>query len=347
MLHLERKRTERSGNPFLLMLLHIDGLAGAKGADEIIKRISRALSSSTRETDKKGWAYRESAIGIIFTEINIADSKAIERKINAGLQAELGMKLAAKIRISCHVFPEEYDARHPSRSLDLRLYPDRSKRKPLKRISRSIKRAVDIAGSIAALIVFSPVFLIVPVLIKLSSKGPVFFRQERVGRFGKVFTFLKFRSMYANNDPSIHKEYIKKLIREQKGREGEDESCGKSRVYKIKDDPRVTPVGRFLRKTSLDEFPQFINVLRGDMSLVGPRPPIPYEFENYDIWHRRRVLEVRPGITGLWQVTGRSTTTFDEMVRMDLEYIQKWSLWLDMKLLARTPWVVLTGKGAY
>src|SRR6266704_7217606 len=117
-------------------------------------------------------------------------------------------------------------------------------------------------------------------------------------------------------------------------------------VYKITEDPRVTRVGRFLRKTSLDELPQFLNVLRGEMSLVGPRPPIPYELEVYDIWHRRRVLEAKPGITGLWQVNGRSRLKFDDMVRLDLQYAKKWSLWLDIKILLQTPWAVLFGDGA-
>ncbi len=118
-------------------------------------------------------------------------------------------------------------------------------------------------------------------------------------------------------------------------------------VYKITNDPRITPLGRFLRKTSLDELPQFINVLKGEMSLVGPRPPIPYELENYDAWHRHRLLGKKPGITGLWQVKGRSKTTFDSMVRLDLQYIREWSLWLDVKLLLQTPLAVLRGKGAY
>ncbi|HLX45879.1 MAG TPA: sugar transferase, partial [Bryobacteraceae bacterium] len=118
-------------------------------------------------------------------------------------------------------------------------------------------------------------------------------------------------------------------------------------VYKITNDPRITTVGRFLRKTSLDELPQFLNVLRGDMSLVGPRPPIPYEVECYDIWHKRRLLAVKPGITGLWQVRGRSKTSFDEMVRLDLKYGETWSLWLDVKILLETPRAVFTGDGAY
>jgi lipopolysaccharide/colanic/teichoic acid biosynthesis glycosyltransferase len=150
--------------------------------------------------------------------------------------------------------------------------------------------------------------------------------------------------MSVDNDPGIHQEYIKNFIREKKSyTSGPEEPL----IFKIKDDPRVTPLGRILRKTSLDELPQFLNVLKGEMSLVGPRPPIPYELENYDVWHRRRIMEVKPGITGLWQIEGRSSTTFDEMVRLDLKYAKEWSLWLDIKILLKTPRVVLVGKGAY
>jgi lipopolysaccharide/colanic/teichoic acid biosynthesis glycosyltransferase len=183
--------------------------------------------------------------------------------------------------------------------------------------------------------------LIIAMAVKLNSKGPVLFKQERMGKNGRVFTFLKFRSMYIDNDQRHHQDYIKKYISEG---ENAADSPG---VYKLSNDPRVTPVGGFLRKTSLDELPQFFNVLMGDMSLVGPRPPIPYECELYDIWHRCRLLSVKPGITGLWQVTGRSSTTFDDMVRLDLKYINNWSLWLDVKLIVLTPWVILTGKGGY
>jgi lipopolysaccharide/colanic/teichoic acid biosynthesis glycosyltransferase len=149
--------------------------------------------------------------------------------------------------------------------------------------------------------------------------------------------------MYFRNDPKIHQDFVRQLI------SGKDESKrdASGSVYKIKDDPRITPVGRFLRKTSLDELPQFLNVLTGEMSLVGPRPPIPYEVEAYDIWHRRRFLEAKPGITGLWQVEGRSRTKFDEMVRLDLRYAKIWSPWLDIKILLRTPGAVFRGDGAY
>jgi lipopolysaccharide/colanic/teichoic acid biosynthesis glycosyltransferase len=147
------------------------------------------------------------------------------------------------------------------------------------------------------------------------------------------------------NDPGIHKEYVKRFISGKL--EGEPARKGQHAVYKIKDDPRLTRIGKFLRKTSLDELPQLVNVLKGEMSLVGPRPPIPYELENYDIWHRRRVLEAKPGITGLWQVNGRSSTSFDDMVRLDLRYARGWSPWLDIKILLQTPRAVLSGEDAY
>jgi len=195
-----------------------------------------------------------------------------------------------------------------------------------------------------ALVLFSPLLAVIAVMVKLTSKGPVLFKQERLGQFGKTFTFLKFRSMYANNDHKIHQEFMQRLI--SGACDGNDE--GESRpVYKMKNDPRVTRVGRFLRRTSLDELPQFINVLSGAMSLVGPRPPLAYEYEEYDIWHRRRVLEIKPGITGLWQVKGRSRVRFDDMVRLDLQYARGWSLWLDIPILLKTPRAVVFGDGAY
>jgi lipopolysaccharide/colanic/teichoic acid biosynthesis glycosyltransferase len=173
----------------------------------------------------------------------------------------------------------------------------------------------------------------------------VLFRQERVGQHGRRFMFMKFRSMYYTNDHTIHKEYVRRLIAGAKDPHAEH---GQTReVYKLTNDPRITPFGRFLRKTSIDEIPQFLNVLSGSMSLVGPRPPIPYEFEAYEMWHRQRLVAVKPGITGQWQVGGRSRTTFDEMVRMDLKYCSSWSVWGDLKILSQTPRAVLSGVGAY
>ena len=210
-------------------------------------------------------------------------------------------------------------------------------------MSLGVKRLMDIAGSLAALLLSLPLFIAITITIKLTSRGPVLFRQVRLGQYGKRFTFLKFRSMCANNDPTIHREYVKQFIA---GANGCAQIAGTQTCYKLTADPRITPVGRFLRKTSLDEIPQFLNVLLGDMSLVGPRPPILYEAGCYHTWHKARLLAAKPGITGLWQVAGRSSVKFDDMVRLDLRYAQSWSLWLDLKILLQTPLAVLAMSGA-
>jgi lipopolysaccharide/colanic/teichoic acid biosynthesis glycosyltransferase len=214
-----------------------------------------------------------------------------------------------------------------------------------RELQLKVKRLMDIAGSLVGILLFAPFMGIIAVLVKLTSHGPVLFRQERLGLFGKPFTFMKFRSMRADCDSSLHKDYVTKLIT---GKTDDiNRGTDQEPLYKITDDPRVTPLGSFLRKSSLDELPQFFNVLKGDMSLVGPRPPIKYECVHYKRWHFRRILEVKPGITGLWQVRGRSSTTFDEMVRLDLTYVRTWNLRLDMKILLKTFWAVISTKGGY
>ena len=200
------------------------------------------------------------------------------------------------------------------------------------------KRLMDIVFSAAAMVVFSPVLLVLGILVKLDSPGPVFFVQERVGLNGRTFRMIKFRSMRANADPAIHKQFLEQMI--EKGKDHHELDAGGKAVYKIVNDPRITRLGRFIRKTSLDELPQLFNVLRGDMSLVGPRPPIQYEVDAYKDWHMKR-LYIRPGITGLWQVSGRNRLSFDQMVQLDIAYIEQWSLWTDVKILVRTVPVVL------
>jgi len=349
MLCLERKRAERSRKRFVLMVLDAGQALQTDRREELLSKIVSALSSSIRETDISGWYRDPSAIGVIFTELNGADSESVLRaiwaKVVVGLRNNLDLEQVNGIHISFHVFPEDWDKQSPGRPADFRLYPDLTEQDGSKKLSRFVKRTIDIVGSLLALIVLSPLFAVISLLIKLTSEGPILFRQKRLGQYGAEFTFLKFRSMYSESDPSIHQDYVSRFISGKADLAGPEET--QHGVYKITEDPRVTPIGKFIRRTSLDELPQFLNVLQGEMSLVGPRPPIPYEFDAYDVWHRRRVLEVKPGITGLWQVSGRSKTTFDGMVRLDLRYARTWSLWLDIRILLQTPLAVLSGEGAY
>jgi exopolysaccharide biosynthesis polyprenyl glycosylphosphotransferase len=344
-LYQERKRRERSRRSMYLMLIDVMRIPETEqGA--VVRAISLRLASLTRETDIKGWYSEGQVIGVIFTEVNSFDKEAILNKVKKEFENSLPPDQMKIIDFSIHEFPREQDIDRCELPKNQVLYPEVKKKYAAKGGPFLVKRIIDIVGSLAGLILFSPLFVMITVLIKATSRGPVLFRQQRVGLYGKKFIFLKFRTMYVGNDSRVHEEYIKKLISGKIGAESGDGSSQKP-VYKITNDKRVTPVGELLRKTSLDELPQFINVLFGDMSLVGPRPPIPYEVQNYDIWHRCRVVEVKPGITGLWQVMGRSTTSFDEMVRLDIKYSREWSVWLDLKILAMTPWAVLKGKGAY
>lgn len=346
MLSLERKRAERLTNSFLLMIVNIEDIRDTSLKFELARSVSEALSLSMRDTDVKGWYKHGNAVGAIFIDTGAADVGVIRQKFMERLVARVGACLALlkDVTITFYVYPERGNGGgDKERVFDAELYPDLQCKDSSSKRRHFFKRLIDVAGGLCALILFLPFFIVIPVLIKLTSTGPVLFRQKRVGTFGKPFMFLKFRTMHHNNDPRIHSDYIKELIRGQKAYSAGHGGC----TYKIKDDPRITSLGRFLRKSSLDELPQFINVLKGEMSLVGPRPPIPYEIENYEIWHLRRLLEVKPGITGLWQVSGRSRTTFNEMVRLDLKYINECSLWLDVKLLLQTPWVIIAGKGAH
>ena len=348
LLYMERKRAERSLKPFLLMLLDVGNLFRDKGENKYIKKIANMLSSCKRETDVAGWYKYDSIIGVIFTEIGEIKEEFIRRKICDNLGNVLNTGQIKKIKITFHVFPEKGGKSKPvERKPDLILSPEKTKLRYCKKTSVYIKRFFDVVASVTGIILLSPFFLMIPLLIKFSSEGPVLFRQKRVGQYAKDFTFLKFRTMRVNNDDSIHKKYVADLIRNNNGGRGAQENGDKKKTYKIKNDPRVTPVGNFLRKSSMDEIPQLFNVLKGDMSLVGPRPPIPYEIENYNVWHKRRIRRVKPGITGIWQTNGRSSTTFDEMVRMDIKYMREWTLLLDIKILLKTPFVVLKGKGAY
>jgi lipopolysaccharide/colanic/teichoic acid biosynthesis glycosyltransferase len=349
MISIERKRTERSRKPFLLMLLDTGNHQNSKKSGKALDKFLSAMLASIRETDVTGWYKNQGTIGVLFTELAIDDKNSILStiltKVSTTLQSNLTFEQFNQISVSFHFFPDDWDDDISGPANNPTLYPDLSSRESSRWFLNATKRMVDIVGSIIALIICMPLFLIIALAIKASSKGPVFFRQQRVGRCGKSFTFLKFRSMHVNNDPSVHKRYVTTFIAGQAERN--PSSRNGSGAYKLTNDDRITRVGNLLRTKSLDELPQFLNVLRGDMSLVGPRPAIPYEVAAYQTWHRHRVLEVKPGITGIWQVNGRNRVKFDDMVRLDLRYAKAWSPWLDIKILMRTPRAVLMGDGAY
>lgn len=247
--------------------------------------------------------------------------------------------------VHVHVIPDLFALSFPSATLDgFGGIPVIDLGQPgIHGVSRASKRAFDLVATVLLLVLLSPLLLAVSVLIKLESKGPVIYRQVRIGEGGHPFTMFKFRSMRAGADPAAHRAHVARLI-EQNLRPDQlgAESNGS---LKMDNDPRITRVGRVIRKFSIDELPQFINVLRGEMSVVGPRPPLPYEVELYQPWHRRR-LETPPGVTGLWQVKGRNQVSFDEMVRIDLYYAEHRSFWLDLRIVLMTPLAAISGKGA-
>ena len=345
---LERKRSERSGDPFVLVHLDVRALCGETGQLDPVLRDSvfSLLLCTFRETDIIGWYQEDKAAAVILTELGEVTRDRVRavvgNKVRHCLDCRLPGEYASRILTSVHYFPEDNLGELTTEVRDV-LYPDLGSGRAARKSAAILKRVLDVAGSLALLLVLLPVFLVIAALVKWTSRGTVFFRQERMGQYGRTFQFLKFRSMYTNADSSIHEAYIQDFIKN--GKSTSSDADGRP-VFKIVQDSRVTPIGRLLRKASLDELPQFLNVLKGEMSLVGPRPPIPYELRQYDIWHRRRILEVKPGITGLWQVHGRSRTTFDEMVRMDLHYARNWSLGMDLKLLLLTPLAVFRGDGA-
>ena len=347
MISLERKRSERTQRPFVLLLMDTGRNLPTEKNGRILLDILSALQAATRETDVMGWYESNAVVGVMFTEITLDNNlilSTILSRISDVLRDRLTTEQFSQIKFSFHLFPEEWDSQNPDRPSNPILYPDLHQRNGTNRASRGIKRMMDITGSLILLALLSPIFFLIAAAIKLTSRGPVLFRQQRIGEHGTPFTFLKFRSMYINNDASQHKEYVRQLIA---GRAAKHPTNGNGDgIFKLTNDPRITPVGNFLRRTSLDELPQFVNVLRGEMSLVGPRPPVPYEVEAYATWHRRRLLEAKPGITGLWQVEGRSRVGFDDMVRLDLRYARHSSPWLDLKILWQTPKAVIAGDGA-
>jgi exopolysaccharide biosynthesis polyprenyl glycosylphosphotransferase len=326
----ECRRSDRFEQPFALVLLTLD--EGSE-QEQFWNQVIAALAETAFDTDIVGWFRQGSTLGLI-RPLPLAAHHDSDSAIAAKVRRDLAVHLGEELN-RCSVRCELYS---PITAPAPLLEPPPP---PRYRVRNAAKRLLDIVGSAALLLVFSPVFLLVTALVKLTSRGPVLFPQERIGANGQPFTMMKFRTMHVNADPRIHQQYVENFI------QSKDAPASNERVFKIVNDPRITPLGHILRRSSLDELPQFWNVLKGEMSLVGPRPPLPYEVARYKSWHRRRVFEAKPGLTGLWQVTGRSRTTFDEMVRLDLRYARNYSVWTDLKIIMATPKAMISGKGAH
>jgi lipopolysaccharide/colanic/teichoic acid biosynthesis glycosyltransferase len=344
-LEREKRRSDRSKAPLSLVLFQID--LDARRTVAFLEDLHRV----TRQTDVVGHVGND-LIALLCPDTDATGIRSALRKIEASAQGHAVRTTAVVThpnilfdRISSGELtgePAKSDANVEAILLSHAFVYERLER---NRLGYALKRVIDVVGALAGMVLLSPLMLLAGLAVRLTSRGPIIFRQTRLGQGGKPFTFYKFRSMVAGGDDRIHRAYVADFI---SGKIDPRESSAETaaRFYKLRSDPRITAVGRFIRKTSIDELPQLWNVFKGDMSLVGPRPPVPYEASRYQAWHLHRLLSAKPGITGLWQVEGRSKVSFDEMVRMDLRYIRDCSLNLDLRILAKTVKVVLRCEGA-
>ena len=273
---------------------------------------------------------------VIVTDPSVSGNLLFDVMMNVGRRRRVEFRIAPSL---FNYLPRKTEIDQIGALPMIRLF-----REPLSSSARILKRASDIIIAALALMLLAPAWVVIALVIKLDSRGAVLYKQERVGMDGRVFLCYKFRTMRSDSDESLHRElYRKNIAGLAEANVGDD----RRPIYgKLREDPRITRAGRNLRRLSLDELPQLLNVLRGEMSIVGPRPPIPYEVEAYEVWHRKR-LDMKPGLTGLWQVSGRNRLSFEEMVRLDLFYIENWSLLLDLKIILRTLPVMLRGDNAY
>ena len=326
----EMRRSERSATALSLMLYRRS--SGALHDVLHMDRLLEKLHSSKRETDILGHVGTDS-IAVLCPDTDEHGTKGFIRKLGV-LASDAAFSVVAA------TYPDDLFESLANGTATLPAFQPFlvSDATTSARGTYAMKRSMDIAGSLIAICLLWPLMLVVAAVIAFTSRGPIVFKQTRLGKGGVPFTFYKFRSMTVNGDDGIHREFVANHIK--------GEPTDATPEYKLKSDPRVTSIGRLILKTSIDELPQFFNVLKGEMSLVGPRPCIPYEATHYQPWHLRRILSAKPGITGLWQVEGRSKVSFSEMVRMDVRYIKDCSFALDFKLLFKTILVVLRRDGA-
>jgi lipopolysaccharide/colanic/teichoic acid biosynthesis glycosyltransferase len=332
----ERRRADRSRRPASLVRFRLDASSG----NEMLRmeRLVELLRRLKRDSDRLG-DLGSHTLAILLPDTGPSGVQSFIDRIEPRVAA-------LNCSTSGGTYPDDLvDELVRGKGEDLSrtqpLFVDQPRRRAWPQ--RAIKRGIDLTIAAMALLALSPLMLATAATIAFTSPGPVIYRQSRIGRGGVPFVFYKFRSMVAAPDDRVHRDHVLSLI--TAGRDG-GSSAGTRPWAKLKADNRITPVGQFIRKTSIDELPQLFNVLKGDLSLIGPRPPLPYEVEKYDSWHLRRVLEVKPGISGLWQVEAGYNATFDDMVRLDLRYIREQSLRLDLKILLKTVGVVVRATGA-
>lgn len=336
----EWRLAERSGRPALLILFN--GLANSA---DMRARFIASLAATLRECDVLGWFKSDETLGVICRELGKYDPPEAQRAILNRVQEQVFKACdiaASDIQIEVYTLPP-FTGRAVLKDADAEAAENLWRMIFPRNRTATIQSILDFCGSLLILVALLPFLLLIAICIRATSRGPALFRQNRVGVGCRVFGLYKFRTMSVANDTGQHQDYMKQFI----GGTAERQLDAHGQpIYKLTNDPRVTPIGRFLRRTSLDELPQLWNVLLGDMSLVGPRPTLPYEVECYDLWHRRRVFEAKPGLTGLWQVRGRNRCNFDEMIRLDLHHAQPNSLGLYLQVLLETPGAVIRGHGA-
>jgi lipopolysaccharide/colanic/teichoic acid biosynthesis glycosyltransferase len=335
-LRREKRRSDRTGSPFSLVTVRVD--AGMPSAAETAL-LGRLLARRVRETDVVG--FTNGGVGILLADTDAAAAKAfIDRLEKQARLTDLAVTSSTYPELLFGALTDEAVERASVRPLFLDIRPDRR-----GSFALVTKRVVDVAAAGVGLLLLSPAMLATALLVRASSPGPIIYKQARIGWQGTPFILYKFRSMICNADENVHREYVTRLIKAPPTQA--DDNGPSTSWTKLEKDPRITPIGHFIRKTGIDELPQLFNVIKGDLSIVGPRPPLPYEAKYYQAWHLRRIFECRPGITGLWQVSSCSTVSFADMVRLDIEYVRSWSLLLDLRIAFRTLAVVVNRCGAH
>jgi len=360
-LDVEKQRAERNGEKFTVVILGFKKLKtdllpslSRHETLEFIDDLATAAFRLIRQIDVAAW-YDSDSVAIILCDTSFIGARKFLKRLNnefltiAAQKTYEDLFLLNKIDINMYTYPDNYQANNKSLYKPVSLSEfniiepvnlNGQLSKEFKNSSRKLlKRSIDVVLSYIGLLIFAPLMAVIAIMIKLTSSGPIIYRQKRVGYNGKIFELYKFRSMYVDADENVHRRHIADVMHNENQSYAEHAPS-----IKIIRDERVTPVGRFLRNTCLDELPQLVNVLKGDMSLVGPRPHPEYEVFNYDNWYKRR-LTVKPGLTGLWQIQGKKRMFYSDAIRLDLSYIDRWSLGLDLKILCYTLPTALAGLG--